>query len=83
MIRIKKTGGVYKGTVRQAVYLGDMIEYSVEVLGVSILGTETDPRVTELFPEGESITLDFAEDRIQVLPAAKNIEPSSSSLHVP
>jgi hypothetical protein len=44
----------------------------VEISGVSILGTEADPRVTELFPEGENITVGFAEDRIQVLPAAKN-----------
>jgi iron(III) transport system ATP-binding protein len=69
MIRIQKKGGLYPGVVRQAVYLGDMIEYVVDVDGVSILGTETDPRVTEIFPEGESVTLDFTEDRIQVLPA--------------
>ena len=74
MIRIKKTGGVYQGIVRQAVYLGDMIEYAVEVGGVAILGTETDPHVTELFPEGENVTLDFAEDTIQVLPAGKKAE---------
>jgi iron(III) transport system ATP-binding protein len=71
MIQIKKTGGLYQGVVRQAVYLGDVIEYVVEVGGVSILGTEADPRVTELFPEGENVTVGFAEDRIQVLPAAK------------
>jgi iron(III) transport system ATP-binding protein len=74
MIQIKKTGGVYQGVVRQAVYLGDMIEYAVEVGGVSILGTETDPHVTELFPEGENVTLDFAEDTIQVLPAGRKTE---------
>lgn len=71
MIQIKKTGGLYQGAVRQAVYLGDVIEYAVEVAGVSILGTETDPHVTELYAEGENVTLDFAEDCIQVLPAAK------------
>jgi iron(III) transport system ATP-binding protein len=74
MIQIKKTGGVYQGVVRQAVYLGDMIEYAVEVGGVSILGTETDPHVTELFPEGENVTLAFAEDTIQVLPAGRKTE---------
>ena len=71
MVQIKKTGGVYQGVIRQAVYLGDLIEYAVEVGGVSILGTETDPHVTELFPEGENVTLGFAEDCIQVLPAGK------------
>jgi iron(III) transport system ATP-binding protein len=74
MIKIKKAGGMYQGVVRQAVYLGDMIEYAVEVGGVSILGTETDPRITELFPEGENVTLDFTEDTIQVLPARNKTE---------
>jgi iron(III) transport system ATP-binding protein len=72
MIQIKKKGELYQGVVRQAVYLGDMIEYAVEVGGVSILGTETDPHVTELFPEGENVTLGFAEDIIQVLPAERS-----------
>jgi iron(III) transport system ATP-binding protein len=71
MIQIKKTGGLYHGVVRRAVYLGDEIEYAVEINGLSILGIETDPRVTELFPEGENVTLGFAEDCIQVLPAEK------------
>jgi iron(III) transport system ATP-binding protein len=71
MIQIKKTGGLYQGTIRRAVYLGDEIEYVVEIGGLSILGTETDPHVTELFPEGESVTVGFAEDCIQVLPAGK------------
>lgn len=74
MIQIRKNGGLYQGTIRQAVYLGDMIEYTVDVGGVTILGTETDPHVTELFPEGERVTLDFAQDRIQVLPASKSAE---------
>jgi len=68
MIRIKKTGGIYKGIVRRAVYLGDVIEYDVEVSGQLITGVETDPYVMELFPEGEQVTVSFAEGCIQVLP---------------
>ena len=62
------------GVVRQAVYLGDVIEYAVEIGGVSILGTETDPHVIELFPEGENVTLGLQQDCIQVLPAGKKTE---------
>lgn len=74
MIQIKKTGGLYNGVIHRAVYLGDMIEYAVEIGGVWVLGTETDPHVTELFPEGEDVTLGFAEDCIQVLPAEEKTE---------
>jgi iron(III) transport system ATP-binding protein len=74
MIQIKKTGGLYHGVVRRAVYLGDEIEYAVEISGLSILSIETDPHVTELFPEGENVTLEFAADCIQVLPAGKKTE---------
>ncbi len=71
MIEFKKTGGLYHGIVRAAVYLGDLIEYAVEVDGRLLLGTETDPRITQLFPEGEKVTVDFAQDCVQVLPAGK------------
>ncbi len=72
MIRVKKTGELFKGIIRRAVYLGNVIEYDVEVGGQLITGLETDPYVLELFPEGEQVTVGFAEGCIQVLPAEKN-----------
>ena len=69
MMRIKKTGGMYPGIIRRAVYLGDVIEYDVEVGGKLLTGKETDPFVMELFPEGEQVTVSFDEACIQVLPA--------------
>ena len=72
MTRVKKTGELFKGMVRRAVYLGDVIEYDVEVGDQLITGLETDPYVMELFPEGEQVTIGFAEGCIQVLPAEKS-----------
>ena len=72
MIRVKKTGEMFKGIIRRSVYLGDVIEYDVDVNGQLITGTETDPYVMDLFPEGEQVTVGFAEGCIQVLPAEKN-----------
>jgi len=72
MVRVKKSGELFKGIIRRAVYLGDVIEYDVEVGGQLITGLETDPYVSELFPEGEQVTVGFAEGCIQVLPAEKN-----------
>jgi len=69
MVQIKKTGELYQGVVRRAVYLGNVIEYDVEVSGQLITGLETDPTVMDLFPEGEQVTVGFAEGCLQVLPS--------------
>lgn len=74
MVRTKKTGELFKGIIRRSVYLGDMIEYDVEVGGQLITGVETDPYVMDLFPEGETVTIGFAEGCIQVLPLEKEFE---------
>jgi iron(III) transport system ATP-binding protein len=68
MTRIKKTGELFKGVIRRAVFLGDVIEYDVEVGGQLITGLETDPMVTELFPVGEQVTVGWTVGCIQVLP---------------
>lgn len=68
MIRIKKTGELFKGTIRRGVYLGDVIEYDVEVGGQLLTCVEANPYVMELFPNGEQVTVGFADGCIQVLP---------------
>jgi iron(III) transport system ATP-binding protein len=67
MVTVRKSGGLFKGIIRRAVYLGNVIEYDIEVSGLLITGTESDPSRQELFPEGTSVTVDLACDCIQVL----------------
>jgi iron(III) transport system ATP-binding protein len=68
MIRIKKSGELFDGTIRRSVYLGDVIEYDVEVNGALLTGLETDPYVMEPFTVGEQVSVGCAEGCIQVLP---------------
>ncbi|MDX9850480.1 MAG: ABC transporter ATP-binding protein [Anaerolineaceae bacterium] len=68
MLRINKTGEIFPGVIRRGVYLGDVIEYDVEVNGQMLTCVESDPYVMELFPNGEQVTVGFAEGCIQVLP---------------
>ncbi|MGE5124418.1 MAG: ABC transporter ATP-binding protein [Acidobacteriaceae bacterium] len=68
MIRIKKRGEQFKGIIRRAVYLGDVIEYDIELDGQLITGIETDPYQMDLIPVGEEVTVGYAEGCIQVLP---------------
>lgn len=71
MVRVKKSGELFKGVVKRAVFLGDVIEYDVEVNGKLLIGVETDPSVIVLFNEGEEVTVGFSEGSIQVLPMAE------------
>ncbi|HEY4692608.1 MAG TPA: ABC transporter ATP-binding protein [Bellilinea sp.] len=68
MIEILKTGGVYTGIIRRAVYLGNVIEYDVEVGGQLITAAETDPAKMVIYPEGSEVTINFADTTVQVLP---------------
>ncbi len=74
MVKVRKTGELFKGIIRRAVYLGNVIEYDLEIGGQLITGQETDPYITRLFSEGEEVTICFAEGCIQVLPAENHHE---------
>ena len=56
------------GIVRRASYLGNIIEYDVEVGGQLLSLIERDPRRTEIHPEGRTVWVRFLEDCLYVLP---------------
>lgn len=70
MIRVRQTGGHLRGIVRRAAYLGDSIDYDVEVNGQLLTAVETDPSHLQLYPEGNEVSLTFSEDCVHILPAA-------------
>jgi len=70
MIQIDPAQGQVDGIVRRASYLGNLVEYDVEVSGQLLAVVERDPRHITIFPEGEAVRLRFVEDCLYVLPEA-------------
>jgi ABC-type Fe3+/spermidine/putrescine transport system ATPase subunit len=70
MIEIDSPQAHTQGTVRRAVYLGNVIEYDVEVGGQLLSLVEHDPRRTTIHPEGQAVKVRFLEDCLYVLPKA-------------
>jgi iron(III) transport system ATP-binding protein len=68
MVEIDHPRGQVEGTVRIANYLGDVVEYDVEVRGQLLALVENDPRHTTIHPEGATVRLRFLEDCLYVLP---------------
>ena len=68
MIRVRKSGGQLGGIVRRAAYLGNSIDYDVEVNGQVLTAIETDPSHLQLHPEGSAVELIFSQDCIHILP---------------
>jgi iron(III) transport system ATP-binding protein len=68
MVEIEHPQGQVEGTVRIANYLGDVVEYDVEVRGQLLALVENDPRHTTIHPEGATVRLRFLEDCLYVLP---------------
>lgn len=71
-VSMKPMNGHYEGLIRRAVYLGNLIEYDMEVSGQLITGVETDPSRMEIIPVDSKVSISFVENCIQVLPAEKS-----------
>ncbi len=59
-----------EGVVRRAAYLGNCVEYDVEVDGQVLALVERDPRRMAVQPEGQPVRVRFLEDCLYVLPKA-------------
>ncbi len=70
MVEIDSPQAHVAGIVRRAAYLGNVIEYDVEVAGQMLSLIERDPRRTVIHPEGQTVKVRFLEDCLYVLPKA-------------
>jgi iron(III) transport system ATP-binding protein len=68
MVNVSTTEGMIDGTVLQAAYLGDSIDYVLSAFGKTITARETDPAKMKVIPEGSAAKISFAEDCIHLLP---------------
>jgi len=68
MIRIVEDGGKVRGIVRRAAYLGDAVDYDIDVNGQLLTAMQTDPTRMVIHPEGSEVGVDFHEGCIHVLP---------------
>jgi iron(III) transport system ATP-binding protein len=70
MVKIVDGAATTTGIVRRASYLGDTVDYDIEVDGQLLTVVETDPTRTVIHPEGSEVGLNFHEDCIHVLSQA-------------
>jgi iron(III) transport system ATP-binding protein len=69
MIQIRPEG-IFQGIIRQASYLGNMVDYNVEIGGKLLSVFETDPRaITSIYAESAAINFNLLVDCIHILPA--------------
>lgn len=67
MITINGDENAYPGVIRRAVYLGNVIEYDIEIGGQVVTAAESDPAKLIIYSEGEKVAVSFAQNVIQVL----------------
>jgi iron(III) transport system ATP-binding protein len=68
MVEIDSPQSQVTGIVQRATYLGNVVEYDVEVEGHLLALVEYDPRHTTIHAEGQAVRLRFLEDCLYVLP---------------
>jgi iron(III) transport system ATP-binding protein len=68
MVEIDSPEAHVEGIVRRSAYLGNMIEYEVEVGGQLLSLVENDPRRDVIHTEGQPVRVRFLEDCLYILP---------------
>jgi ABC-type Fe3+/spermidine/putrescine transport system ATPase subunit len=67
-IRLDADEEGFPAVVRRSTYLGELIEYDLEIDGQLLIATESDVVRAEVYPEGKQITISFHKDAVYCLP---------------
>jgi iron(III) transport system ATP-binding protein len=68
MVQIEGDYRQYNGIVHRAAFLGDRIEYDVQIDDALITAVDYDPRHTTIHEAGTHVAVGFLEDHLYVLP---------------
>jgi iron(III) transport system ATP-binding protein len=68
MLWITEEKGVFKGSVRRSVYLGNAVEHEITVNGSTLIVTDTNPRRMKLYAPGSQVEIDAFMDLAHLLP---------------
>ena len=67
MVHVRRDEGKFDATVTQASYLGESIEYILDMNGQRINAHETDPARMDIIPVGTPVKLSFIENCLHLL----------------
>jgi len=67
-IRLDAAEADFPAVVRRSTYLGELIEYDLEIDGQLLIATESDVSRTEVYSEGAQIHVSFHKDAVYCLP---------------
>lgn len=73
MIQVDPTDPILRGTVRRASFLGNSIDYDIEINGQLLTAVETDPMKMAIFPEGSQVGINVCTECIHLLPEVEEL----------
>ena len=76
MVWIAEKEGLFRGEVKRSLYLGNAVEYDVEVAGQNIVITNTNPKRMKLYAPGTAVGLDLHVELLHLLEEKKRFPES-------